>query len=52
MEVISNENDKCEKYIIDWFKDIFNIEDEEEIKSVIIYSNYGRIYEISFKDSE
>ena len=53
MEVISNEKDKCEKYIIDWFKDIFNIEDEEEeIKSVIIYSNYGRIYEISFKDSE
>ena len=52
MEVISNEKDKCEKYIIDWFKDIFNIEDEEEIKSVIIYSHYGRIYEISFKDSE
>ena len=53
MEVISNEKDKCEKFFIDWFKDIFNIEDdEEEIKSVIIYSNYGRIYEISFKDSE
>ena len=52
MEVISNEKDKCEKFIIDWFKDIFNIEDEEEIKSVIIYSNYERIYEISFKDSE
>ena len=54
MDVISNEKDKCEKFIIDWFKDIFNIEDEEEIKSVIIYSNYGRIYEVSFnkKDSE
>ena len=52
MEVISNEKDKCEKFFIDWFKDIFNIEDDEEIKSVIIYSNYGRIYEISFKDSE
>ena len=49
MEVISNEKDKYEKFIIDWFKDIFNIEDEEEIKSVIFYSNYGRIYEVSFK---
>ena len=52
MEVISNEKDKCEKFIIDWFKDIFNIEDEEEIKSVVIYSNNEKIYEISFKDSE
>ena len=42
MEVISSEKDKCEKFIIDWFKDIFNIEDEE-IKSVIIYTNYGKI---------
>ena len=51
MEVISNERDKCEKFIIDWFKDIFNIEDEdEEIKSVIIYTNYGKIYEVSFGD--
>ena len=52
MEVISKEKDKCEKFFIDWFKDIFNIEDEEEIKSVIIYSNYGKIFEVSFKDSE
>ena len=49
MEVISKEKDKCEKIIIDWFKDIFNIEDEE-IKSVIIYTNYGQIYEVSFGD--
>ena len=49
MEVISSEKDKCEKIIIDWFKDIFNIEDEE-IKSVIIYTNYGKIYEVSFGD--
>ena len=49
MEVISSEKDKCEKFIIDWFKDIFNIEDEE-IKSVIIYTNYGKIYEVSFGD--
>ena len=49
MEVISSEKNKCEKFIIDWFKDIFNIEDEE-IKSVIIYTNYGKIYEVSFVD--
>ena len=49
MEVISSEKDECEKIIIDWFKDIFNIEDEE-IKSVIIYTNYGKIYEVSFGD--
>ena len=47
MEVITKEKDKCEKIFIDWFKDIFNIEDE--IKSVIIYSKYRRIYEVSFK---
>ena len=50
MEVISKEKDKCEKFFIDWIKDIFNIEDdEEEIKSVIIYTNYGSIYELNFK---
>ena len=49
MEVISKVLDKCEKKIIDWFKNIFNIEDEE-IKSVIIYTNYGRIYEVHFGD--
>ena len=32
MEVISKVQDNCEKKIIDWFKEIFNIEDEEEIK--------------------
>ena len=52
MEVISKVQDKCEEIIKDWFKKIFNIEDKEEIKSVIIYSNNERIYEISFKDSE
>ena len=44
MEVISKVQDNCEKKIIDWFKEIFNIEDEEEIKSVIIYSNIGKKY--------
>ena len=48
MEVISKVINKCEKIIIDWFKDIFNIEDEE-IKSVIIYTNYGQIYEVHFE---
>ena len=52
MEVISKVQDKCEEIIKDWFKKIFNVEDKEEIKSVIIYSNNERIYEISFKDSE
>ena len=52
MEVISKVQDKCEEIIIDWFKEIFNIEDKEEIKSVIIYSNNEKIYGISFKDSE
>ena len=50
MEVISKVQDKCEEIIIDWFKKIFNIEDKEEIKSVIIYTNYGKIYEVSFGD--
>ena len=49
MEVISKVQDKCEEIIIDWFKKIFNIEDKE-IKSVIIYSNNERIYEISFNE--
>ena len=44
MEVISKVQDNCEKKIIDWFKEIFNIEDKEEIKSVIIYSNIGKKY--------
>ena len=52
MEGISKVQDKCEEIIKDWFKKIFNIEHKEEIKSVIIYSNNERIYEISFKDSE
>ena len=39
MQVMSNEKDKYEKFF-DWFKDIFNIEDdEEEIEKVIIYTN-------------
>ena len=50
MEVISKVQDKCEEIIIDWFKEIFNIEDKEEIKSVIIYSNNERICEISFNE--
>ena len=49
MEVITREKDKCEKVIIDWFKEIFNVEDEE-ITNVIIYTNYGKIYEVSFED--
>ena len=49
MEVISKVQDKCEKKIVDWFKKIFNIEDEE-IKSIIIYTNYGQIYEVHFGD--
>ena len=49
MEVITKILDKCEKKIVDWFKKIFNIEDEE-IKSVIIYTNYGQIYEVHFED--
>ena len=52
MEVISKVQDNCEKEFKDWIKKIFNIEDKEEIKSVIIYSNNEKIYEISFKDSE
>ena len=52
MEVISKVQDNCEKKFKDWIKKIFNIEDEEEIKGVIIYSNNEKIYEISFKDSE
>ena len=51
MEVISKVQDNCEKEFKDWIKKIFNIEDEE-IKSVIIYSNNEKIYEISCKDSE
>ena len=50
MEVISKVQDKNEEIIIDWFKKIFNIEDKEEIKSVIIYSNNERICEISFNE--
>ena len=50
MEVISKEKDKCEELIVDWFKDIFNILDTEKINSVIIYTNSGQIYEISFTD--
>ena len=49
MEVITKVLDKCEKKVIDWFKKIFNIEDEE-IKSIIIYTNYGQIYEVHFGD--
>ena len=49
MEVISKVQDKCEKKVVDWFKKIFNIEDEE-IKSIIIYTNYGQIYEVHFGD--
>ena len=49
MEVITKVLDKCEKKIVDWFKKIFNIEDEE-IKSIIIYTNYGQIYEVHFED--
>ena len=49
MEVITKVLDKCEKKNVDWFKNIFNIEDEE-IKSVIIYTNYGQIYEVHFGD--
>ena len=49
MEVISKVLDKCEENIKKWFK-IFNIKDEEEIESVIIYSNNKKIYEISFKE--
>ena len=49
MEVITKVLDKCEKKIVDCFKKIFNIEDEE-IKSVIIYTNYGQIYEVHFGD--
>ena len=49
MEVMTKVLDKCENKIIDWFKKIFNIEDEE-IKSVIIYTNYGQIYEVHFGD--
>ena len=52
MEVISKVQDNCEKEFKDWIKKIFNIEDEEEIESVIIYSNNEKIYEICFKDSE
>ena len=50
MEVISKVQDKCDEIIKEWFKKIFNIEDEEEIESVIIYSNNKKIYEISFKE--
>ena len=50
MEVISKVQDKCDKIIKEWFKKIFNIEDEEEIKDIIIYSNNEKIYEISFKE--
>ena len=49
MEVITKVLDKCEKKIVDRFNKIFNIEDEE-IKSIIIYTNYGQIYEVHFED--
>ena len=32
MEVISKVQDKCEKFIIDWFKKIFNIEIKKKLK--------------------
>ena len=52
MQVMSNEKDKYEKFY-DWFKEIFDIEDdEEEIERVIIYSNNGNKYIIIFKDDE
>ena len=50
MEVISKVQDKCDEIIKEWFNKIFNIEDEEEIKDIIIYSSNGKIYEISFKE--
>ena len=52
MKVISKVKDKCEKEFIDWFKDLFNIIGEEEIESVIIYTKSGKIFEVSFEDSE
>ena len=60
MEVISKECEKCEKgkkceeckecekFLKEWFKEIFNT--EEEIKDVIIYSHNEKIYEISFNE--
>ena len=52
MEVVSKDQDKCEEIIIDWFKEIFNIEDEKEIKSVIFYSDNEKIYEINFNKNK
>ena len=53
MEVISSEKqEECEEFIKDWFKKIFNIKYEVEIKSVIIYSKNEKIYEINFKDDK
>ena len=52
MQVMSNEKDKYEKFF-DWFKDIFNIEDdEEEIEKVIIYTNNKNRYVLQFEDSD
>ena len=51
MEVISNEKDIYEK-IYDLFKEIFNIEDDEEFDKVKIYSNKGNKYKIKFKEVE
>ena len=48
MEVISIEKEKVKK-ITDFLNDNIDLEDEE-IKNIIIYTNYGKILEISLED--
>ena len=50
MEVITKEKDKCDESINKYFNNIFNIEDIEEIKSIIIYYENGQICEVHFEN--
>ena len=51
MQVKSKEKDIYEKNY-DWFKEIFNIEDdEEEIEKIIIYTKKDK-YEIKVEDND
>ena len=52
MQVKSKEKDIYEKFY-DWFKEIFDIEDdEEEIEKVIIYTNNKNRYVLQFEDND
>ena len=52
MHVKSKEKDIYEKFY-DWFKEIFDIEDdEEEIEKVIIYTNNKNRYVLQFEDND